>query len=126
MIPENMVTVRSPLLVPMITVAKVVTEHLLSFCMMAHLLHSPKLPLMGLTLALHTLQHGYSVQDTTTHAHVITHSSLIHLCYSAYLFNHHSKFQVLNMLSTAGMLITYHGYHLHMLTNMFDVVWFTL
>ena len=61
-----------------------------------------------------------------THAHVITHSSHIHLCYSAYLFNHHSKFQVLNMLSTAGMLITYHGYHLHMLTNMFDVVWFTL
>ena len=30
------------------------------------------------------------------------------------------------MLSTAGMLITYHGYHLHMLTNMFDVIWFTL
>ena len=65
MIPENMVTVRSPLLVPMMTVAKVVTEHLLSFCMMAHLLHSPKLSLMGLTLALHALQHGYSVQDTT-------------------------------------------------------------
>ena len=126
MIPENMVTVRSPLLVPMITVAKVVTEHLLSFCMMAYLLHSPKLPLMGLTLALHALQHGHSVQDTTTHAHVITHSSLIHLRYSTYLFNHHSKFQVLNMLSTAGILITYHGYHLHMLTNMFDVVWFTL
>ena len=78
MIPENMVTVWSPLLVPMITVAKVVTDHLLSFCMMAYLLHSPKLPLMGLILALHALQHGHSLQDTTTHAHVITHSSLIH------------------------------------------------
>ena len=64
MIQENMVTVWSTLLVPMMTVAKVVTEHLLSFCMMANLLHSPKLPLMGLTLALHALQHGYSVQDT--------------------------------------------------------------
>ena len=102
-----MVTVWSPLLVPMMTVAKVVTEHSLSFCMMAHLLHSPKLPLMGLTLALHALQHGYSVQDTSLrnsqrlverkaederlmHAHVITRSLHIHLCYSAYLFNHHS------------------------------------
>ena len=65
MIPENMVTVQSPLLVPMMTVAKVVTEHLLSFCMMVHLLHSPILLLMGLTLVLHALQHGYSVQDTT-------------------------------------------------------------
>ena len=60
-----MVIVRSPLLVPMITMAKVVIEHFVSFCIIAHLLHSPRMPFMALTLALQALQQGYSVQDTT-------------------------------------------------------------
>ena len=59
---ENMVTVRSLLLVPMITVAKVVIEHLVSFCIMAHLLHSPKLLSIALTLALQA--HWYSVNQS--------------------------------------------------------------
>ena len=56
MMPENMVTVRSPLLVPMITVAKVIIEHLVS----SHLLI---VIFIGLTLALHLATWVFSTRN---------------------------------------------------------------
>ena len=60
MIPENMVTVQSPLLVLMIMVARVVNEHFINFCTTTYLLLSPRV----LALAIDGIYFGLTSSAT--------------------------------------------------------------